>query len=472
MKRTYLLGLLTLFFMGCGGNDSDVAPPKTEDKVVAVNDTYDATENKSFVLSSFLSNDTYTQGKVKLTFEASSNKGGTVVKEGDNLKYTPAANFVGTDTFSYTICSTITTSTCATATITINVVDAGTPVAVNDSYETNENETLTISNYLDNDTIVDDATVASLDSAGSSGTVTLNSDKTITYVPKTDFTGTDTFTYKICDNDNPNTCATATITVTIKSTGGNTGSFNIPSDLTSYYNSVDFTQTGTSLREALATITINSHTDFLSYTPGVWNALKASDLDPTDNSKVLLIYGYSDTDGNYVTDRSRGVNDNGGTQGTDWNREHVYPRSLGIPNLGSSGPGSDAHHLRPSDVKMNSNRGSKKFATGSGNAGDASGGWYPGDEWKGDVARMMMYMYIRYGNQCLPKNVALGSANSADSNMIDLLLEWNADDPISDFEKNRNNEIAKVQGNRNPFIDNPYLASVIWGGTDAENTWK
>ena len=86
---------------------------------------------------------------------------------------------------------------------------------------------------------------------------------------------------------------------------------------------------------------------------------------------------------------------NGGGQG-DWNREHTYPKSLGNPNLGSSGPGSDSHHLRPSDVGYNSQRGNLKFTDGSGNSGNVSGGWYPGDEWKGDIARMMMYMYLRY----------------------------------------------------------------------------
>ena len=97
------------------------------------------------------------------------------------------------------------------------------------------------------------------------------------------------------------------------------------------------------------------------------------------------------------------------------------------------------------------------------------GGWYPGDEWKGDVARMMMYMYLRYGNQCLPSNVAIGSANSSDANMVQLLLQWNAEDPVSNFEKQRNPIIQGLQGNRNPFIDNPAFATQIWGGPQAED---
>jgi hypothetical protein len=73
-----------------------------------------------------------------------------------------------------------------------------------------------------------------------------------------------------------------------------------------------------------------------------------TDLDPTDPTKVLLIYGYNDSDSDITNDRTRSKDLNGGNQG-NWNREHVYPRSLGNPNLGSEGPGS-AHHLRASDI--------------------------------------------------------------------------------------------------------------------------
>ena len=199
----------------------------------------------------------------------------------------------------------------------------------------------------------------------------------------------------------------------------------------------------------------------------MWNALKQTDLDPNDPSKVLLIYGYSDTDGNYVTDRTRSKDASGGTAGTQWNREHIYPKSLGNPNLGTSGPGADAHHIRPADISFNSQRSSKKFAAGSGNAGDVTGGWYPGDEWKGDVARMMMYMYLRYGSQCLPTNVGTGSAMASDANMLSLFIQWNVEDPVSDFEKQRNPILEGLQGNRNPFIDNPAFATQIWGGAQA-----
>jgi endonuclease I len=109
--------------------------------------------------------------------------------------------------------------------------------------------------------------------------------------------------------------------------------------------------------------------------------LKQTDLDPTDPTKVLLIYGYNDSDSDITNDRTRSKDLNGGNQG-NWNREHVYPRSLEI-NLGSEGPGSDAHHLRASDITLNASRNNYPFGAGSGNSKLVNGTyWYPGDEWK------------------------------------------------------------------------------------------
>jgi endonuclease I/chitodextrinase len=236
-----------------------------------------------------------------------------------------------------------------------------------------------------------------------------------------------------------------------------------------YYNDVNLNLTGQDLKNALETKIVTTHTNFLSYTPGIWTTLQQADLDPNNSNNVLLIYGYDDTDGDLKTDRSRSKTANGGGAG-EWNREHAYPKSLGNPNLGTSGPGSDAHHLRASDIQMNASRSNRVFASGNGNASITSQGYfYPGDEWKGDVARMMMFMYVRYGSRCLPNNVGIGNAVAGDANMIDLFLQWNAEDPVNFFEDNRNVVIAGIQGNRNPFIDNPALATQIWGGPQAED---
>lgn len=244
-----------------------------------------------------------------------------------------------------------------------------------------------------------------------------------------------------------------------------------------YYNNVDLTKTGIELKDELATKILETHVNFLSYTPGIWEASRITDEDPNDANNVILIYGYENgTDGDVTNDISRGKNNNGGDNG-EWNREHTYARSLGTPNLGLEGPGADAHHLRPSDVQRNSSRGNRKFADGNGNSGTtAQGDWYPGDEWKGDIARMMLYMYLRYGDRALPSNVTVGTMNSVDPNMINTLLEWNAEDPVSRIEINRNNyhntTEQYAQGNRNPFIDNPNLATQIWGGPVAEDIWN
>lgn len=246
-----------------------------------------------------------------------------------------------------------------------------------------------------------------------------------------------------------------------------------------YYNNFNWTLTGSSLKTALATKITSTHTNKLSYAE-IWNASKITDLDPTNSNNVLLLYGWENgTDSDVTNDLSRNKNSNGGNSG-QWNREHVYAKGLGTPALddgGSSDAGEDAHHLRAADVQRNNSRGSLRFASGSGNSGTVVGGWYPGDQWKGDVARMMMYMYLRYGTQCLPKNVGTAGLPTVttDTDMIQLLLQWNADDPVSTYEDARNtyhgSTATYAQRNRNPFIDNPYLATVIWGGPVAENRW-
>ena len=82
-------------------------------------------------------------------------------------------------------------------------------------------------------------------------------------------------------------------------------------------------------------------------------------------------------------------------------------------------------------------------------------------------------MYLRYPNQCEPTSVGEGTQlHSPNGDMPDVFLEWNTDDPVSAFEEMRNNAISNSQGNRNPFIDNPYLATLIWNGPNAENKWN
>lgn len=246
-----------------------------------------------------------------------------------------------------------------------------------------------------------------------------------------------------------------------------------------YYDDVNLNLTGVALKNALATKIINTHTNSLSYSQ-IWDASKITDVNPLNSLEVLLIYGYENgSDGDTDNDRERGINDTCGAGSCVglWNREHVFANSLATPDLDASGtngpPYADAHNLRPCDSPTNSSRGNKLFATGTGNSGAVTGGWYPGDEWKGDVARIAMYMYLRYGSQCLPTALGVGDSSGTPDDMIDLFLQWNVDDPVSDFEKQRNtyhdSAGTYAQGNRNPFIDNPAFATTIWGGPQAED---
>lgn len=248
------------------------------------------------------------------------------------------------------------------------------------------------------------------------------------------------------------------------------------SQIPAYYSGIDFTQTGNNLKNQLATLITNTHTNQLSYTPGVWNALQSGDLNPSNSSQVLLIYGFNDVDAIYKNDRTDlTTNICSSTCPTgSWNREHCYALSLGTPALvtSSPGPGTDAHHIRAADVTFNADRGNRPYADGSGDAGPiGASNWYPGDEWKGDIARMMMYMFVRYNTRCLATNVGSG-ATTYNVDMPDIFLEWNKEDPVSPYEKTRNNVLQGIQGNRNPFIDNPYLATVIWGGPQAPDAWN
>ncbi|WP_339660823.1 endonuclease [uncultured Polaribacter sp.] len=262
-----------------------------------------------------------------------------------------------------------------------------------------------------------------------------------------------------------------------------------------YYNDVNLTLSGAQLKAALATKIIATHTNMLTYTPGVWEATKITDANPANTSEVILIYGWENgTDQDITNDRTRdnSLQDRGTGESFVWNREHVFSKSLANPILigegSSQGPGSDAHNLRAADRTRNSERNNFKLAPGSGNSsrsnvtysgpdGPNTRGWYPGDEWKGDAARMIMYMYLRYGSQCLPTNVGVGSNEFTSDEMIDLFLQWNIEDPVSAIEIARNTyhentSNTYAQGNRNPFIDNPYLATRIWGGNSAEDRWN
>lgn len=241
-----------------------------------------------------------------------------------------------------------------------------------------------------------------------------------------------------------------------------------------YYSSVDFTQNSQSIKTQLHNLLTSTHVE-LPYTSNtstdVWDVLKVSDIEVA--STVALLYGWNDLDAIVSNDRTRDVNLSCHVSSCSgmWVREHVYPRSLGQPNLGFAGPGSDCHNLRAIDSDMNNTRGNRKFSQSSGTASTiGSDEFYPGDEWRGDVARQIMYMYVRWSTQC-EANAVGQNLHTYHADMPDIFLLWNTIDPVSYFEVARNNAIYSNQGNRNPFIDNPYIATMIWSGPNAEDTW-
>jgi len=243
-----------------------------------------------------------------------------------------------------------------------------------------------------------------------------------------------------------------------------------------YYSNIDFSQQSSIIENQLSSLITNTHTTEYPYTSNdtdTWDVLKLSDEVQNSPSDVFLIYGFDVSTGISQFDYTRDKNLSCHTSGCSglWNREHVFAKSLATPPLSvnQEGSGTDIHNLKPCDGDMNSSRSNRLFADGSGNTHITSNGnWYPGDEWKGDVARIIMYMHLRYPNQCN----AYSTVVSNGSNFPSLLLEWNAEDPVSTHESYRNNIIFSFQGNRNPFIDNPYLATLLWGGIPADDLWN
>ncbi|SDP55417.1 Endonuclease I [Pedococcus dokdonensis] len=234
-----------------------------------------------------------------------------------------------------------------------------------------------------------------------------------------------------------------------------TSTTSSPTD--TYYASA-LGKSGSALRSSLHAIIRNQ--TVLTYDQ-VWTALKDTDQDPNNSNNVIEIY----------SGRSIAKSDNGG--GVDqWNREHVWAKSHG--DFGTAnGPGTDVHHLRPEDVTVNSDRGNLDFDNGGSAVNQCSDCWRDGDSFeprdavKGDVARMIFYMAIRYegddGWPNLEPNESVGNGTAPNIGKLSVLKAWSAGDPPDAFEKRRNQVIYDTwQHNRNPFVDHPEWVSSIW----------
>lgn len=253
-------------------------------------------------------------------------------------------------------------------------------------------------------------------------------------------------------------------------------------DATSYYAAVqaliDTNASIADIRETLSDTLENGH-KYLTYSQ-IWTALTFTDEDPNDTDNVILWY-----DG-----RSQAKNTNGSgaqSQNQDnWNREHSWPNSHGFPNQGQFGF-TDLHHLRPTDISINGARGNLDFDNSDSPLGESpvnridNDSFEPRDQIKGDVARMMLYMDVRYEGtdqaistspqagqptQSTPDVELVGRLTSAGEPRLGLLctlLAWHESDPIDDVERLRHDRAYSLQGNRNPFIDNPEWVETLHG---------
>lgn len=225
---------------------------------------------------------------------------------------------------------------------------------------------------------------------------------------------------------------------------------------------------------------IKGHTEYTytSSSTDVWDILKETDRDPGDSNNVILIYS------NRSVNAAQEYN-----SGSGWSREHVWAKSRG--DFGTSrGAGTDVHHLRPCDVSVNSTRNNRNFddcitcvdvidnGVNTGSKTDANlYNFEPPSNVKGDVARMIFYMSVRYEGTGSEPDLEL--TNSPQSNtdkaplhaFLSTLLEWNRQDSVDNFERNRNLVIYGYQGNKNPFIDYPELAEYLWGDS-LGRIWK
>jgi uncharacterized repeat protein (TIGR02543 family) len=209
---------------------------------------------------------------------------------------------------------------------------------------------------------------------------------------------------------------------------------------TGYYASING-KTGNELLLELRTI-INNGIFRVSYGEARY-ILNITDRDPLNSNNVILVYRGTSVSGTW-------------DGGTTWNREHVWPQSLlGVEtNNTSRHVGADLHNLKPANPSENSSRGNKYFDNTT-----TTVSYSPRVEVRGDVARILFYMVVMYDYLELINSTPTMYKMA----MLNTLLQWHIDDPVDDFERNRNDVIYFYQKNRNPFIDHPELVNQVFG---------
>ncbi|MBT8258289.1 MAG: endonuclease [Bacteroidia bacterium] len=214
----------------------------------------------------------------------------------------------------------------------------------------------------------------------------------------------------------------------------------------------------------------------------LWDLYETSDDRPDGTVWDM----YSNCVFNFVVDQDMGLG--GNIECEFFNREHTFPRSWFNDNT-SHPIYADPFHVIPSDKKVNAERGNLAFGevavasfTSSNNSkvgtssisGPTGNVFEPADEYKGDIARGFFYLAVRYQD-----DIGSWEANDTDGDSmldgssekvfeqwaLDMLYTWHVNDPVSQKEIDRNNDIFAHQDNRNPFIDNPQYVEDIWQST-------
>ncbi|MGV3696013.1 endonuclease [Flavobacterium sp.] len=250
-----------------------------------------------------------------------------------------------------------------------------------------------------------------------------------------------------------------------------------------YYNSA--TGTGYVLKTQLFNI-INGHND-RGY-GGLYTTYLTSDVDNyyEANGTMLDMYTENPTGTECEFVYGGGLQDDGTLGNAEcerYNREHLVPQSVfGQNNFPMY---SDAHFVVPSDKYVNAQRGDLPFSrvngagtaysNGSKRGSNLNSGYSAGytgqvfepiNEFKGDIARMLLYFATRYEDQVATWNYTMFNNTSNQvftTQAINVLLTWHLNDPVSTREISRNDAVYARQNNRNPFIDHPEYAMRIWG---------
>ncbi len=226
---------------------------------------------------------------------------------------------------------------------------------------------------------------------------------------------------------------------------------------------------GQELKRAVSTISARGHRP-LSYRD-LWDVLKEADRHPAKVHHVVGIYSRRAIPAECTEGKAPSSCDQ------KWNREHVWPKSKAFPRR-DQWAHTDAHHVAAELVRCNSVRGNLDFDVGgqsypecaSRRGKGASATWEPSDAAKGQVARMLMYVAVRYegdplGDKTPNLELVRRLTRDGEPNLGNLcvLLRWHQRFPTTAAERERHEVVARFQGNRNPFVEQPSLAQRIWG---------